>query len=214
MRGGTPHHQARPNPTATQQGVRRPAAPTGRVALPRDHGAEWNLRPVRRDAIVKHKEHREHKGTKGFNAGPQGRRGNRALKPCRFPGKGALGARASRSLAREGETRRGNVLVSRFGTWRGGTPHLLARPHPPPTQQGVRRPAAPTGRVVLPCDHRDLQMGTPFARIFSSLSRSGEMADAADSKSAASDGMWVRLPPPAPFWRHFPLEVPALVDDF
>ena len=26
------------------------------------------------------------------------------------------------------------------------------------------------------------------------------MAVAADSKSAASDGMWVRLPPPAPFF--------------
>ena len=58
---------------ATHQGVRRPAAPTGRVALPRDygaeqsrdHGAEWNLSPVRRNEIDKHK------GTKGFNAEPQ-----------------------------------------------------------------------------------------------------------------------------------------------
>ena len=30
-------------------------------------------------------------------------------------------------------------------------------------------------------------------------SRSGEMADAADSKSAVREYVWVRLPPPAPF---------------
>ena len=31
--------------------------------------------------------------------------------------------------------------------------------------------------------------------------RSGEMADALDSKSGASDGMRVRVPPPAPFFQ-------------
>src|SRR5882757_2296728 len=38
-------------------------------------------------------------------------------------------------------------------------------------------------------------------RVESRASRSGGMADAADSKSVGRKAVWVRLPPPAPFLR-------------
>ena len=42
--------------------------------------------------------------------------------------------------------------------------------------------------------------------------RGGEMADAADLKSAPRKGVWVRIPPPAPFPTRFLLTILAKCD--
>ena len=73
-------------------------------------------------------------------------------------------------------------------------PDPVTPPVPPRVRRMYGRPEARTLADIQIL----LEIPRPGPYTAEAVRRSGEMADAADSKSAAFTGVWVQVPPPAP----------------